>query len=152
MNRKIVLTVISSFFACCFLFAQKNKFQQELSLGASFGTTFSRVSFAPTSVQQKMKLGYTGGLALRWITEKNLGLQAEINFTQQGWEEKFEEREDGSVHWTILKVDLYEVSVCTFPAYEETSVSARKADLKSIEKRKVDRFKSDLLKRLKGDK
>lgn len=67
-------------------------------------------------------------------------------------EEKFEEREDGSVHWTILKVDLYEVSVCTFPAYEETSVSARKADLKSIEKRKVDRFKSDLLKRLKGDK
>lgn len=67
-------------------------------------------------------------------------------------EEKFEEREDGSVHWTILKVDLYEVSVCTFPAYEETSVSARKADLKSIEKRKVDQFKSDLLKRLKGDK
>lgn len=66
-------------------------------------------------------------------------------------EEKFEEREDGSVHWKILKVDLYEVSVCTFPAYEDTSVSARKNDLKSIEQRKVDVFKKDLLKKLKGD-
>lgn len=66
-------------------------------------------------------------------------------------EEKFEEREDGSVHWKILKVDLYEVSVCTFPAYEDTSVSARKNDLKTIEQRKVDVFKKDLLKKLKGD-
>lgn len=66
-------------------------------------------------------------------------------------EEKFEEREDGSVHWKILKVDLYEVSVCTFPAYEDTSVSARKNDLKSIEQRKVDVFKKNLLKKLKGD-
>lgn len=106
MNRKIVLTVISSFFACCFLFAQKNKFQQELSFGASFGTTFSRVSFAPTSVQQKMKLGYTGGLALRWITEKNLGLQAEINFTQQGWEEKFEEQPQYQYSRTINYIEI----------------------------------------------
>lgn len=66
-------------------------------------------------------------------------------------EEKFEEREDGSVHWTILKIYLYEVSVCTFPAYEDTSVSARKNDLKTIEQRKVDVFKKDLLKKLKGD-
>lgn len=66
-------------------------------------------------------------------------------------EEKFEEREDGSVHWTILKVYLYEVSVCTFPAYEDTSVMARKNDLKSIEKRKVDVFKKNLMKKLKGD-
>ena len=35
--------------------------------------------------------------------------------------------EDGSVHWTIRDVDLHEVSCCTFPAYEETSISARAA-------------------------
>jgi HK97 family phage prohead protease len=29
-------------------------------------------------------------------------------------------RDDGSVHWTIKEVRLYEVSVCTFPAYAET--------------------------------
>lgn len=37
-------------------------------------------------------------------------------------------RDDGTVHWTITRVDpLYEVSVCTFPAYEATSVNARSA-------------------------
>ena len=34
-------------------------------------------------------------------------------------------RDDGSVHWTIKEVELYEVSPCTFPAYEETNISAR---------------------------
>lgn len=33
--------------------------------------------------------------------------------------EDFEAREDGSVHWTITEVDLHEVSVVTFPAYED---------------------------------
>ena len=31
----------------------------------------------------------------------------------------------GTVHRTLLKVKLYEVSVCTFPAYEKTDVGAR---------------------------
>ena len=30
-------------------------------------------------------------------------------------------REDGSVHWTIRDVNLFEVSACTFPAYRETN-------------------------------
>ena len=36
--------------------------------------------------------------------------------------------EDGSVHWTIKGVKLYEVSCCTFPAYEDTNISARERD------------------------
>ena len=40
-------------------------------------------------------------------------------------DEEFEDRGD-IVKWTIKKVKLYEVSVVTFPAYGETSVSARK--------------------------
>ena len=43
-------------------------------------------------------------------------------------DQEAEYREDGTVHWTIKSVKLYEVSVCTFPAYEDTSVSARKKD------------------------
>lgn len=35
---------------------------------------------------------------------------------------------EGDVHWTIRDVDLWEVSCCTFPAYEATSVQARSAD------------------------
>lgn len=56
-------------------------------------------------------------------------------------EEKTEKREDGSVHWTITKADLREVSCCTFPAYQETNISARKADAELIRKREADAWK-----------
>lgn len=39
---------------------------------------------------------------------------------------------DGSIKWTIRKIDLHEVSVVTFPAYKDTSVQARKADMDRI--------------------
>ena len=42
--------------------------------------------------------------------------------------EETERREDGSVHWTIKKVKLYEVSCCTFPAYEDTNIAVRERD------------------------
>lgn len=64
--------------------------------------------------------------------------------------ETFEEKED-SIHWTIEKVRLYEVSIVTFPAYEETSVSARKKDLNEISKRNIDAFKKKLMNRMKGE-
>lgn len=64
-------------------------------------------------------------------------------------DEGVEEREDGTVHWTIKKVKLYEVSCCTFPAYEETEISARKADIEEIEKRKTALWREERHKRLK---
>lgn len=65
-------------------------------------------------------------------------------------DEEFEDRGD-SVKWTIKKVKLYEVSVVTFPAYEETSVSARKRQLGEIKKRSIEAWKQRALKRLKGE-
>lgn len=65
-------------------------------------------------------------------------------------DEEFEDRGD-SVKWTIKKVKLYEVSVVTFPAYEETSVSARKRQLGEIKKRSVKAWKQRTLKKLKGE-
>lgn len=59
-------------------------------------------------------------------------------------------REDGSVHWTITETDTHEVSVCTFPAYEETAVSARKHDFEEIKKRKAEKWRSEITTRLKG--
>ncbi len=50
-------------------------------------------------------------------------------------DEKTEYREDGSVHWTLLKVKLYEVSCVTFPAYEDTTITARKNDFAGIKSR-----------------
>ena len=66
-------------------------------------------------------------------------------------DEETEYREDGSVHWTIKSVKLYEVSVCTFPAYKDTSVSARKADYEMIRARKLDAWKNEMMKKVKHD-
>lgn len=65
-------------------------------------------------------------------------------------DEEFEDR-GTSVHWTIKKVKLYEVSVVTFPAYTETSVSARKKDLETIKKRTLEFDKERLMKALKKE-
>lgn len=65
-------------------------------------------------------------------------------------DEETEFSEDGDkVHWTIKAVKLYEVSVCTFPAYNATSVEARKADLDVIKSRQNEAWKAKMLARLK---
>ena len=66
-------------------------------------------------------------------------------------EEETEYREDGSVHFTIKKVELYELSVVTFPAYEETSISARKKQADEIKARTIDAWKAKAMTRLKGE-
>lgn len=65
-------------------------------------------------------------------------------------DEEAEFRDDGSAHWTIREVKLYEVSVCTFPAYEETNIQARAADRDAMAKRKLDAWKAKAKEELKG--
>lgn len=60
-------------------------------------------------------------------------------------------REDGSIHWTIREVKLYEVSCCTFPAYEDTSISAREKQYEEIKKRESEAWKANIKNRLKGE-
>lgn len=55
---------------------------------------------------------------------------------------------DGSIHWTITDVELFEVSVCTFPAYEETGVSARHRDAEELKKRANEAWKLQMKDRL----
>ena len=53
------------------------------------------------------------------------------------------------VHWTIKKVELYEVSVVTFPAYENTSVTARDKQLADIKNKSAESFKIRMMSNLK---
>lgn len=58
--------------------------------------------------------------------------------------------DDGSVHWTITKVNpLYEVSPCVFPAYEQTSVESRGRDSKIAKQRELESWKIKTLDKLK---
>ena len=59
-------------------------------------------------------------------------------------------REDGSVHWTIKDVKLYEVSCCTFPAYESTNISARSQQFEEIKKKEADVWKESMKERLRN--
>lgn len=77
----------------------QTSFKQELLIGASFGTTFSSVSFAP-KVQTKQLMGFMGGFIARWNTENHIGLQAELNYSQNGWDEDFADFPDKDYKYT----------------------------------------------------
>lgn len=65
--------------------------------------------------------------------------------------EDTEIRDDGSVHWTIRDAKLAECSLCTFPAYQETSATARAEQRDELLKREKQAWKEKMLKKLKGD-
>lgn len=66
-------------------------------------------------------------------------------------DEETEFRGDDEIHWTIKAVKLYEVSCCTFPAYEETSIAARQRDAEELKKRALEAWKEKQRQRLKGE-
>lgn len=66
--------------------------------------------------------------------------------------EKTEWRDDGTVKWILEKVKLYEVSVCTFPAYEGTGVQARHDEVKQHQERQLEQRKKEVKERIKNVK
>lgn len=67
-------------------------------------------------------------------------------------EETTDIKPNGDVHWTLKSVELYEVSVVTFPAYKDTAVVARKADYEAIQKRRRDEWAAKQKNRLEAMK
>lgn len=73
--------------------------------------------------------------------------RGDVNGCSFGFEivkEDSEVRNDGSVHWTIRDVNLFEVSCCTFPAYESTNISARSEERDDIRKRSLQAWKETM--------
>jgi len=67
--------------------------------------------------------------------------------------ERYDIKDDGSVHYTIEKVNpLYEISPCAFPAYEATRISARGKNLETIKARTAQAWRDRMNARLKGEK
>lgn len=79
----------------------------------------------------------------RDVTQCSFGFEIE--------DEEMVVRDDGVTVWHIKKVRLYEVSVCTFPAYEETGVQARKNELETIRRRKTETWRAAMIAKLKGE-
>lgn len=66
--------------------------------------------------------------------------------------EETEFRDDGTVKWRLTEVDLHEVSIVTFPAYEATAVQARKKQVEQYQQRKLEQRKNQLKERLRNVK
>ena len=65
--------------------------------------------------------------------------------------EETEFLENGDMHWTIKEINpLYEVSCCTFPAYESTNIDARTRQRDDILKRKNEAWRKTMKGRLKN--
>ena len=62
--------------------------------------------------------------------------------------ETMEQRADGTTKWTITEIELFEVSIVTFPAYQDTSVEARSEQMKQLEKRNLQKRKQQLKERI----
>lgn len=83
------------YFACINpLQAQVGEPRDNLSIGINGGVNINSVSFTPT-IKQNNYMGFTGGFTARYISEKYFamicGLQVELNYSQHGWEEKYED-------------------------------------------------------------
>ncbi|HFD1717832.1 TPA: HK97 family phage prohead protease [Enterococcus faecium] len=59
-------------------------------------------------------------------------------------------REDGTVKWLLKEIDLHEVSVVTFPAYEDTGVQARHNQLEQYREKQTKQWRKKLLNQLKN--
>ena len=81
----------------CYAKAQIGEPRNIFSIGFNGGANLSSVSFSP-SVRQNSLMGLTGGLTARYISEKYFsmicGAQIELNFSQRGWDQRFETTDD----------------------------------------------------------
>lgn len=81
-------------------------YEGTIAVGGKAGATFSRVNFNP-SVDQVMSGGMSAGVMFRYIEEKNFGLIAELNVTQRGWNEKFDDSDYHFNHrFTYLELPI----------------------------------------------
>ena len=103
--RHLAVILITALMATLVATAQTH-YEGSIAVGGKAGASFSRVNFNPT-VQQSMLPGLTAGVMFRYIEEKNFGLIAEINMTQRGWKETFDEADYNYSHrFTYLELPV----------------------------------------------
>ena len=90
-------------------FAQVGELRSNLAVGFNGGYNLSRVDFSPT-IKQELQPGLTGGVTLRYTTEKYFALicaaQLEVNFAQRGWKELIEDGSYNTYHRTTNYIEI----------------------------------------------
>lgn len=86
--RRIFLTVL--FLSAAVLSqAQYKAITPELYFGADGGATLSTITTVRAYTDKGFHQGVSGGLKLRYIAEKNFGLECGLRYTQSGWSDDY---------------------------------------------------------------
>ena len=88
MKKLFLLLLFASF--SLLGFSQKNQFQQEWAFGVRGGSTLSKMRFTP-SLSQDYLIQYSAGLTARFISEKQFGIQVELNYSMRGWKDRVDD-------------------------------------------------------------
>ncbi len=91
---------------------QSDIFKPHFTIGLGGGPVFSTVDFQPT-IPQNTTQGFSAGIALKYISEKHLGLLAELNYTQRGWTEDFSELPKNPDHAYSRTLNYIELPLMT---------------------------------------
>jgi hypothetical protein len=110
MNRKLfILVLLLGIYR--FAYSQPETFSPEWAFGVNGGTTFSKVDFTSSlHIPEELLQQYSGGLTVRYVSEKTFGIQGELNYSLRGWQEKTD-----SVHLNkyALSIAYLELPVLT---------------------------------------
>lgn len=91
------------------LAAQVGELRNNLAVGFNGGYNLSSVDFSPT-IKQGLQPGYTGGLTLRYTSEKYFSLicaaQLELNFAQRGWNETIDDGTNNTYSRTTNYIEI----------------------------------------------
>jgi hypothetical protein len=106
--KRLLIPILATLFSMA-SYAQVGELRSNLAIGANGGFNFSRVDFSPT-IKQELHPGLTGGLTLRYTTEKYFSLicaaQLEVNFAQRGWNELIDDGSNNTYHRTTNYVEI----------------------------------------------
>ena len=109
MRRIRILSIVSLLFITLAASAQIEEPRRVLEVGVSGGMNLNKADLRP-SMRQKMHNGMNGGISLRYTSEKYFSMicaaQLEINFSQRGWEEDFDNGTDDRYSRTLNYIEV----------------------------------------------
>lgn len=110
------------------------------------------LSVGSEGVSGEIKINENDSDAMNLYSRVQRGDIDQCSFGFNILKESHEEREDGTVKFTIEEIELLEVSVVTFPAYEDTAAEARSKQIEDMKQRKIIAKKANIKEKLNGIK
>lgn len=109
MMKKRNLTILIALIIPFLVKAQVGEPRHDLAIGLNGGYSMNQVSFNPT-IKQAFKGGLTYGFTTRYTCEKYFNmlcaLQFEVNYTQMGWKELFEDNDPRGYERTMNYIQI----------------------------------------------